>query len=253
MSLQPAPAMPTVYALIPKIMNEVGAIGKSGKNTQQNYKFRSIDDMYNKLQPVLARNGVFFVPEIIESTEDSYANNKGTRFVRVKVRVKYHIYAADGSELISVVDGEGIDTSDKATNKAITAAFKYMLIQVFCIAVEDLPDADKDSHEPPPLPKPRLAAAPKPRPTKPAPPNPFEKPENAGDYIVQVAPFKDMKLRDCDLAKLESIVLQLIEAAKDPARAKKMNKAYQELMEYGGEYLESLDRQPFFDESEDFE
>lgn len=128
-------------------MADVGAIGKNGRNEYDGYNFRSIDDVYSRLQPALAKNGVFFVPQVLETFEDKYTNQKGTPQVRVKLKVKYTIYGDDGSSIESVVEGEAIDRSDKATNKALTAALKYMLIQVFCIAVEGQDDADKESLE----------------------------------------------------------------------------------------------------------
>lgn len=136
-----------IYSLIPKVMADVGAIGKNGVNTYDDYKFRSIDDVYNGLQPALAKNGVFFVPEVIESIEQQFTSQKGTPQIRVKQKIKYTFYADDGSSFCTVVEGEAIDRSDKATNKAMTAALKYMLIQVFCIAVSGMDDADSETNE----------------------------------------------------------------------------------------------------------
>lgn len=133
-----------IYSAIPKVMKDVGAIGKHGFNPHDRYNFRSIDDVYNALQMPLANNGVFFVPEVLEETEQRLQSAKGTDMVRIKLKVRYSIYADDGSFVTTTVSGEAIDRCDKATNKALTAALKYMLIQVFCIAVEQ-EDADKES------------------------------------------------------------------------------------------------------------
>lgn len=134
-----------IFELIPKIMGEIGAIGKNGTNTYDNYKFRSIDDVYNKVQPVLARNGVFFKPTVLESNESTVVSQKGAAQVRIKQKVEYTFYASDGSSFSTIVEGEAIDRADKATNKAMTAALKYMLIQVFCIAIDGNNDADGSS------------------------------------------------------------------------------------------------------------
>ncbi len=45
-----------------------------------------------------------------------------------------------------------MDSGDKASNKALSIAMKYALLQVFCIPTEDAKDPDADS--PKPLPKP---------------------------------------------------------------------------------------------------
>jgi hypothetical protein len=133
-----------IYSLIPKVMADVGAVGKNGRNDHANYKFRSIDDIYNHLQPALSKHGVFLVPSIIEAIEERTKSSQGKDQLRVKLKIKYSIFADDGSFIEAIVDGEGIDTSDKATSKAMTAAFKYLLTQMFCIAVADITDPDAD-------------------------------------------------------------------------------------------------------------
>ena len=40
-----------------------------------------------------------------------------------------------------------MDTADKATNKAMSAAYKYMAMEVFCIPTEGDNDADATTHE----------------------------------------------------------------------------------------------------------
>jgi hypothetical protein len=46
-----------------------------------------------------------------------------------------------------VVIGEGMDSGDKASNKAMAVAHKYAIIQVFAIPTEDDKDPENDSHE----------------------------------------------------------------------------------------------------------
>lgn len=139
--------LPTIYQLIPKVMADVGVVGKSGFNSFDKYKFRSIDDVYNSLQPVLAKHGVFIVPRVLESHESTIQAQSGKDQIRIKVKVEYKICAPDGSFVESIFEGEGIDRSDKATNKAVQASFKYMVSQLFCLAFEGMDDADKESPE----------------------------------------------------------------------------------------------------------
>lgn len=134
-----------IYLVLSKIMGEVGAIGRTGQNELDNYAFRKIDDILNKLQPILVRNGVFIVPTVAEAFEEKSQSEDGSSQIRVRLSVRYQIYADDGSSVSSTVQGEAIDRSDKASNKAMTAAFKQMVTQVFCIAVEGMPDADQGS------------------------------------------------------------------------------------------------------------
>jgi hypothetical protein len=56
------------------------------------------------------------------------------------------VSAVDGSRHTVHVIGEAMDSGDKATNKAMSAAYKYMAMQVFCIPTEGDNDADATTH-----------------------------------------------------------------------------------------------------------
>jgi hypothetical protein len=137
-----------IYKKMVAIMSDIGAIAKAKKNKMQNYQFRGIDDIYNELHNVMAKHGVFTVPQVLEQrTEERQTKNGGNLIYRI-FTVQYHFYADDGSMLSSIVIGEGMDSGDKAGNKAMSAAHKYCLLQVFCIPTEDLKDSENDSQEP---------------------------------------------------------------------------------------------------------
>lgn len=137
-----------IYKAISGVIADIGAVGKDGVNVQQKYKFRSIDDVYNVLNPALAKNKVFIVPEILEERREVKHMKSGAEPVFVICRIKYTFYAEDGSFIEAVVIGEGMDYGDKATNKAMAIGYKYVCFQVFCIPTEDLmDDPDKESPE----------------------------------------------------------------------------------------------------------
>lgn len=136
-----------IFSVIPKIMNDLGSIGKDQKNTHQGYKFRGIEDMYNNIHPILVKHGVFCVPQVIESVSESFNSNKGTLSFRVMLKVNHKFYADDGSFIEVIIASEGIDTSDKATNKALSAAMKYAFIELLSIPTVDIEDSDRTSPE----------------------------------------------------------------------------------------------------------
>ena len=71
-----------IYALIPKIMKQVGAIGKDKRNEIQRYNFRGIDDVYNALSGPMADNGVFVVPSMIgDAHRTEWATKNGGQHV----------------------------------------------------------------------------------------------------------------------------------------------------------------------------
>ena len=147
-----------IFELIPKIMSEVGAIEKTRTNTQgSGYKFRGIDDVYGALQPLLHKHGVFFVPTVLESDREERQSKAGGTLIYTVLKVKYTFFADDGSTFESVVTGEAMDSGDKSSNKAMSAALKYVLLQVFCIPTEE--EKDTEYHSPEVLPKPGTVGA----------------------------------------------------------------------------------------------
>ena len=136
-----------IYESITKIMEEVPAIGKTKTNKTQGFKFRGIDDVMNALQPLLSKNKVFIVPEIIEQTREERTTSKGGTLIYSICKIKYKFFAEDGTFIEAITIGEGMDSGDKATNKAMAIAMKYALFQVFCIPTEEMKDPDSESPE----------------------------------------------------------------------------------------------------------
>lgn len=136
-----------IYESISAVMKDVGAIGKNTKNTQQGFMFRGIDAVMNALQPALIKNHIFVVPEVLEQTREERTSKEGKTLIYSICRVKYTFFAEDGTSISAVVIGEGMDTGDKATNKAMSIAFKYACFQVFCIPTEEMKDPDAECHE----------------------------------------------------------------------------------------------------------
>lgn len=129
------------------VMSEIGAIEKSKKNQQQGFMYRGVDDVMNALQPLLVKYKVFIVPEVLEQTREERTTKNGNTVIYSVCKVKYTFYADDGSSVQAVVVGEGMDSGDKATNKAMSIAFKYACFQTFCIPTEEMVDPDAESHE----------------------------------------------------------------------------------------------------------
>jgi len=141
-----------VYKAINAVQAELAKDGitKDRKNVQQGYNFRGIDDVYNALAPLLAKNGLCILPrctsrEVIERT-----TAKGGVMFSVTICAEFDfVCAEDGSKHTVVTYGEAMDSGDKATNKAMSAAYKYAAFQAFAIPTEG--DNDADAHTPPPV------------------------------------------------------------------------------------------------------
>jgi hypothetical protein len=72
---------------------------------------------------------------------------KGGVLIYTILTVKFTFYASDGSFVSSVTEGEAMDSADKSTNKAMSAALKYCLMQMLLIPTEELKDADANTYE----------------------------------------------------------------------------------------------------------
>lgn len=126
----------------------VEGISKSRKNEQQGYKFRGIDEVYNALSPLLAKHGLCILPRCTERVCVERTNAKGTALFYVTVRAEFDFVASeDGSKHTVTTYGEAMDSGDKATNKAMSAAYKYAAMQAFSIPTEGDNDADAHTHE----------------------------------------------------------------------------------------------------------
>jgi hypothetical protein len=138
---------PMIYAAMAAVMTGIGAVGKTGTNKEQHYKFRSIEDVMSAVRAGLTKHGVFYLPTVTSRIPETRQTGGGKPMNVVHLEIRYDFYAADGSSVSSVVWGEGADMADKATNKAMSQALKYNLVQAFSIAAEDMQDADRSAQE----------------------------------------------------------------------------------------------------------
>lgn len=137
-----------IYESITSIMSEGYAITKDKKNQQQGFKYRGIDDVMNTFFPLLSKHKVFCVPEVINCTREERQTTKGGNLIYSILTTRYTFYAEDGSSVSAVVVGEGMDSGDKASNKALAVGMKYAMFQVFCIPTEEFVDPDETTPEP---------------------------------------------------------------------------------------------------------
>lgn len=123
-------------------------ITKDRKNVQQGYSFRGIDDVYNALAPLLSRHGLCVLPRILTRQCEERVTQKGGVLFYVTVEAEFDFVAAeDGSKHVVRTFGEAMDSGDKATNKAMSAAYKYAAFQAFAIPTEGDNDADGQTHQ----------------------------------------------------------------------------------------------------------
>lgn len=139
-----------VYAAIAAVQGEIAKVGisKGRKNQQQGYSFRGIDDVYGALASLLSKNGLCILPRALSRECVERQTAKGSAIFYVTVEVEFDFVSVeDGSCHVVKTYGEAMDSADKATNKAMSAAYKYACLQAFCIPTEGDNDADSTTHD----------------------------------------------------------------------------------------------------------
>lgn len=139
-----------VYQAINEVAAELAQMGiaKNSKNQMQGFNFRGIDAVYNTLAPLLAKHKLCILPRCLERICVERTNAKGTALFYVTVKSDFDFVGIDGIKHTITTYGEAMDSGDKATNKAMSAAYKYAAFQAFCIPTEETAiDADAETHE----------------------------------------------------------------------------------------------------------
>lgn len=121
-------------------------IEKTGFNQQQKYKFRGIDAFLDALSPVLAKHGLLVAPKYHAPTFSQVGEtSSGSPIIEALLIGDFHFIAAeDGTQFVVSVPGQGRDSGDKAINKAMSAAYKYAMVQSFCIPFQGMADSEDE-------------------------------------------------------------------------------------------------------------
>jgi hypothetical protein len=128
-------------------MAAVAAVGKTGRNNDQNYNFRGIDAVVNAVGPALREVGGYIKPDLLKLKREHGVTRSGSPSLDTYVKVRYSWFGSDGGEPVTaVVPGESRDTSDKGTAKAMSVAYRTFLIQVLCLPTDE-PDPDEEAIE----------------------------------------------------------------------------------------------------------
>jgi len=143
-----------VYKAINNVQADLSVLGitKDRRNMQgSGYNFRGIDDVYNTIAPLLSKHGLCILPRVLSRECVERVSQKGGALFYVTVDAEFDFVSAeDGTKHTVKTFGEAMDSGDKATNKAMSAAYKYACFQAFSIPTESDNDADAHTHTPAP-------------------------------------------------------------------------------------------------------
>lgn len=131
------------------IGREIGAVDKSGKNTQQNYAYIEYGVVAGRIRELFDKYHIIIIPNVESVQQDEITNKyggKGYHYVLTMTFMLINGEDPDDREIASWT-GEASDYGDKGINKAETAGTKYFLMRLFNVSEKGEEDADKTTPE----------------------------------------------------------------------------------------------------------
>lgn len=148
-----AAKQPAIHAALLDVRKALSGLTPGTKH-QQGYKYRSSEQVYQRLTQALVDAGVDMSIEILERTTDMLPREKKAPAWRVTLLMRLHFVAlADGSTTWSDTIGESIDYADKCSMQAMTVGVKYGVVHKFTVSEAEVEDPDADKTEAPEPPK----------------------------------------------------------------------------------------------------
>lgn len=133
----------TLAGRIAKISAEMGAIAKTGRNSEQGYAFIESGEISAQLRILQDKYGVAVFPEIESYTMNEVHNAKGRVGYHYLLNMTFKVVNVDDQTDVQVSKwlGEATDWGDKGVNKASTCGEKYFLMKLYHISEKgDDPD-----------------------------------------------------------------------------------------------------------------
>ena len=117
-----------------------GYIKKDGRNEAQKYNFVSERRFITEVRELLNEFGIMSLTSVVGTDVQTVAKGDKINFLTT-ITLIYTFIDSDNVAWVTVCTvGQGYDSSDKASNKALTGANKYGLRQAFMIATGDDPE-----------------------------------------------------------------------------------------------------------------
>lgn len=133
-----------IYQKISEVMKAIEYLAKDDKVEFANTKYKAISEekVTTAVRKELIKQGIVIIPIMQEATVTELIRSEKSVNQRADVHTKYKIQNIDDvNDFIEVEsNGSGVDTQDKAVGKAMTYAYKYMLLRTFAIPTGEDPD-----------------------------------------------------------------------------------------------------------------
>jgi hypothetical protein len=143
--------VPKVYAAIHAVMAALGSVGinKDRTNKVQGFKFRGVDDVYAAINPLLVEHKLLMLPRVAGRESIERKTKDGKPLFAAVVTMEFDFVSIEDASKHTISGyGEGMDSADKSTSKAMSIAYKYAVFQAFSVPLEGaMPDPDEETHE----------------------------------------------------------------------------------------------------------
>ena len=140
-----------IHAAINAVMQEVGYVQKNKTmgTGQYAYRYAGEQALIEALRPAMVEHGIYcHVNGITDVRHEELSTSKGGVMQRVTIVANVRFtHTPSGTFIDAWACGEGMDSGDKASNKAATGALKYALRQTFCIETGDDPDDSRPEND----------------------------------------------------------------------------------------------------------
>lgn len=133
-----------IYQKISEVMKKVEYLTKDDSVSFGTTKYRAISEekVTSTIREQLVNIGIVILPVKQDATVTELMRTDKSVNQRADVHTVYRIQNIDDTEDYILVEsnGSGVDTQDKAVGKAMTYAYKYMLLRSFAIPTGEDPD-----------------------------------------------------------------------------------------------------------------
>ncbi len=133
-----------IFEKINAVMKEIEYLTKDDKVEFGNTKYKAISEekVTTTVRNELVKQGIVIIPVEQQSENKELIRTDKSVNMLTSVHVKYRIQnIEDVNDYIEVEsNGTGVDTQDKGVGKAMTYAYKYMLLRTFAIPTGEDPD-----------------------------------------------------------------------------------------------------------------
>lgn len=133
-----------IYQKINEVMKNIEYLAKDDKVEFGTTKYKAISEekVTTAVREQLIKQGIVILPIKQESENKELIRTEKSVNMLTSVHTKYRIQNIDDvNDFIEVEsNGTGVDTQDKGVGKAMTYAYKYMLLRTFAIPTGEDPD-----------------------------------------------------------------------------------------------------------------